>query len=186
MNIRYVSVSIKARARNLPVVRTGIDRYSNRELNGKGLASKNILKGIGRADVRSSHYPEEEGPTSPHPHWGLRSGLCWKGTAMAYRREDAADLPSEFAGTVLSRVLWEAVHRGGPSPLQNHLGVDTRASWWPLEAAGCCVLWKWACGEGTRTAATGPWRRRPPTQQEPSEHAHQKQDGRTTSSCLSL
>ena len=47
---------------------------------------------------------------------------------MAYRREDAADLPSEFAGTVLSRVLWEAVHRGGPSPLKNHLGVDTRAS----------------------------------------------------------
>ena len=44
------------------------DRYSNRELNEKGLASKNILKDRGRADVRSSRYPEEEGPTSHHPH----------------------------------------------------------------------------------------------------------------------
>ena len=68
MNIRYVSVSIKARARNHPVVWTGIDRHSNREVNEKGLTSKNILKDIGRADVRNSHYPEEEGPTSPHPH----------------------------------------------------------------------------------------------------------------------
>lgn len=31
---------------------------------------------------------------------------------MAHSREDAGNPPSEFAGTVLSRVLWKAVHRG--------------------------------------------------------------------------
>ena len=29
---------------------------------------------------------------------------------MAHSREDVGNPPSKFAGTVLSRVLWEAVH----------------------------------------------------------------------------
>lgn len=63
---------------------------------------------------------------------------------------------------------------GCPNPLQNHLGVDTRASWWPLEAAGCCVLWKWACGEGTRAAGSGPWRRRPPSRSPLDAHTRSR------------